>query len=722
MATHKSEIHVGTSADTSGIAKAGKSFADLEREVSEVTLATQEMNKITGDVSPEKLAKMRLALASIEKEAKAAGVDVKGFAKAHEGLKASQQRLLDTQRETKKLTGEMERAKREQKGWSGALFEGGTMTEKLTHGVGLLGAAFGGGFATGVKIAKLAGVDFTETQAVMNDLMTKGAKGIDLFITSMMGLGKQVEVVNAKFKELPGKTVSMVEAANKMGVAIKGNEAAVEAFRKQMERHNDAVAVGKIRADELRGTLGLSGLTTKETGEKINNFTNYLKALQQKGIKPSKAELDDIILTFRELKLSGVKLGAETMNLSKHFGALGKTSDETKEIIKSQVAAHAELTKAMLDENRVTEIGLAIYKRDKLKALEFDKKGAEEKKLIMAQLQVELQKYRDRDAQADLDKGVHDAEMALQAQGFSDARLAALESELLKEVQYKAKTDDELVAGTQDVADRISIIREHQFEEAESLDENEAALHRTHLMELLADERLSAKRRAEIRQQLSEVTQATTTQEMTWERMSTDQKTQYAQNGASAMLSVASQAFGDQKEFAIAQAIMNTYQAATGAYNALAMIPIVGPALGAVAAALAIVAGLKNVEEIDAAQPGGTGPTGTTGRTSLAGAPSFDDPQNDAAARFAGRMSARDVAGHFGGGFREELMSGMAHTAAGNTAGPGSMSSEHHDHLHLHGSHVDPPDHYVRAFTRAQKKRNTTVESKAVRTRERVRK
>lgn len=53
-----------------------------------------------------------------------------------------------------------------------------------------------------------------------------------------------------------------------------------------------------------------------------------------------------------------------------------------------------------------------------------------------------------------------------------------------------------------------------------------------------------------------------------------------------------------QKAQGMAQAAIATYQAANSAYSALAGIPIVGPALGAAAAAAAIAYGLKNVAEI----------------------------------------------------------------------------------------------------------------------------
>jgi len=62
------------------------------------------------------------------------------------------------------------------------------------------------------------------------------------------------------------------------------------------------------------------------------------------------------------------------------------------------------------------------------------------------------------------------------------------------------------------------------------------------------------------------------------------------------------------KVAAIAQATIDTYLAAVKAYQSLAGIPVVGPALGAAAAGVAVAAGFKNIRAITAVQvPGGGG-------------------------------------------------------------------------------------------------------------------
>ncbi len=67
------------------------------------------------------------------------------------------------------------------------------------------------------------------------------------------------------------------------------------------------------------------------------------------------------------------------------------------------------------------------------------------------------------------------------------------------------------------------------------------------------------------------------------------------------------------KALAIAQTTIATYQSATQAFNSLSGIPIVGPVLGGIAAAAAVVTGIANVKKIVSVQvPGGGSGGGST--------------------------------------------------------------------------------------------------------------
>ena len=71
---------------------------------------------------------------------------------------------------------------------------------------------------------------------------------------------------------------------------------------------------------------------------------------------------------------------------------------------------------------------------------------------------------------------------------------------------------------------------------------------------------------------------------------------------ASSMFGSLSSILGEEskagKAFAVAQATIDTYKAANSAYASLAGIPVVGPGLGAAAAAAAVLAGVANVKKI----------------------------------------------------------------------------------------------------------------------------
>lgn len=76
----------------------------------------------------------------------------------------------------------------------------------------------------------------------------------------------------------------------------------------------------------------------------------------------------------------------------------------------------------------------------------------------------------------------------------------------------------------------------------------------------------------------------------------------FLSNVSSLRSSKSKEAFEIGKKAAIAQATVNTFLAATEAYASLAAIPIVGPILGAVAAAAAVAAGFVQIQNINSQQ------------------------------------------------------------------------------------------------------------------------
>ena len=109
-----------------------------------------------------------------------------------------------------------------------------------------------------------------------------------------------------------------------------------------------------------------------------------------------------------------------------------------------------------------------------------------------------------------------------------------------------------------------------------------------------------------------------------WETKTEAEKTTFmlaeAQNLTAGLAQFSKAAFNVNKAGAIGQTIMTTYEAAQSAFAAMAKIPVVGPALGALAAANAIAMGFARVKAIKSTQfGGGTGAAGVGGVPSLSG-------------------------------------------------------------------------------------------------------
>jgi hypothetical protein len=106
-------------------------------------------------------------------------------------------------------------------------------------------------------------------------------------------------------------------------------------------------------------------------------------------------------------------------------------------------------------------------------------------------------------------------------------------------------------------------------------------------------------------------------EEVKVEKLSTEAKMNLASNALGNLSTILGEESKAGKAAAIAQTTIETYKGATAAYASLAGIPIVGPALGAVAAGAAVAAGLANVKAITAIGEPVSAPTVSTPRASI---------------------------------------------------------------------------------------------------------
>ncbi len=97
---------------------------------------------------------------------------------------------------------------------------------------------------------------------------------------------------------------------------------------------------------------------------------------------------------------------------------------------------------------------------------------------------------------------------------------------------------------------------------------------------------------------LSGFNEEVATNEIKWEELTQKEKGKIISDGFNNMASVLGEQTAAGKAAAIAAATISTYQSAQDSYKSLAGIPIIGPALGAAAAAAAIVSGIGQVKKI----------------------------------------------------------------------------------------------------------------------------
>jgi len=136
--------------------------------------------------------------------------------------------------------------------------------------------------------------------------------------------------------------------------------------------------------------------------------------------------------------------------------------------------------------------------------------------------------------------------------------------------------------------------------------------------------------------------------EITWAKMTQDQKLAYAQQGLAGLAANLGKETAAGKAAAISSALISTYQGAQDSYASLAKIPVVGPALGFAAAAAATVAGLANVKAITSTKTpntaglGGGAPSVNVSRPST---PSAQPPAFNIVGAGAGNQLAETIAG-----------------------------------------------------------------------------
>jgi len=246
--------------------------------------------------------------------------------------------------------------------------------------------------------------------------------------------------------------------------------------------------------------------------------------------------------------------------------------------------------------------------RNKINAREIDKKDGLERNLanIDENYRKEIEKaegHADKIKELEFLRDQEKADLKLEKQQEYSDRITALEEE-----DRKLKDDAELereiaAAGTQIQKDELKLEHARSLALGELDILMEAELAKVEAVENA--EQLKAAIRENYSLQAGKLNTEFDNQEknlkkdqVKWTEMTEEQKLNAVTGALGAAATAFNEGSGAWKAVKISETLITTYQSAQNAFNALAGIPIVGPALGTAAAGLAVVAGLQQVAKI----------------------------------------------------------------------------------------------------------------------------
>ncbi|MFT3679432.1 MAG: hypothetical protein QM791_04115 [Ferruginibacter sp.] len=296
--------------------------------------------------------------------------------------------------------------------------------------------------------------------------------------------------------------------------------------------------------------------------------------LQKDGARKNQEEITKI-------KIEQIRVETDNANELRRIGkalsaAEKQEADQRKELLKEQADKQKEANEKYKE-----------YLKEK-------KKLQDEQNKLQADFREAVRKGNEDEAK--------ELEARFEAGKKEDERIAQAEADRLKNNEKlrlenrKKLAELEALNNPDDPAKKIALIQSNLELELQAIAEGD--LQRQVLAKKASDEVLKIRQQeVDAKKQLAEV-----------ERQNEEAKVAAIGQTFGTLADLAGKQTVIGKTFAIIQTTIDTYQSAIAAYKSLAGIPVVGPALGAIAAAGAIKNGLDAVKRITAVQvPGGGG-------------------------------------------------------------------------------------------------------------------
>lgn len=398
-----------------------------------------------------------------------------------------------------------------------------------------------------------------------NDLKNKDSDEAIAAVNNIKNTQNEIKVAEANFQA--DKLQKSKQAADKNAQQNKTETEKEIADKKK--------ALEDIAKNEKAAALSLLDEREQQKRKIVNDYNDQIKLAAANG-------KDTIIL--EEAKLNALK------ELNDKFKK--EDNDKLKEFNKKATEIK---TQAIVDElAKSKQVRADKYKED-LDALEQDKVFITKEETEKQALRNALKATFDQDnlkLEADAQTKQHDLKLRaleLEQQGLIEGTMSYFDNKkAILDENYAKELDDNKAKYNQGLIDL------DEFEKNKAIIEAKYVKQSTDLQKSKFDTYL------QYATQVLGALSSVLSQASTVMKMQQDQDIKDAEGNTEKIEEIKKKAFEDNKKMQIAQAIIGTLQSAVQAYQSLAVIPVVGPALGAVAAAAALVFGYKQVALIKA--------------------------------------------------------------------------------------------------------------------------
>lgn len=363
----------------------------------------------------------------------------------------------------------------------------------------------------------------------------------------------------------------------------------------------------KIKNEEGGSTP--TGPSTNPNGgsPKKQNNTKAKIDTEKEIFERGEKEINEILqrsIENRELQLLEGFAKEEKQINQKYDREKEKYKNHTESLLLIEEARNNELNalkaKAEQQVKSLIESSQSKIEQSKLNSLQKEEFQINEK------FKAEIEKYKGQTELIIQLEEARDAEIQAARERYQAESLARAEEIEQQNLLTKAELEAELEAENITKFEERSLFmldRMHQIAMMELDIEREKQLQKLKIAgataeEIAALEERFALQKQKMQQDHDRAEKQLRTQQVDWTKLTENQKLDAIKGAFNGAAEAFNEGSGAWKAAKIGETTIATYQSATNAYNSLAGIPIVGPALGAAAAALAVVTGLKNVQKI----------------------------------------------------------------------------------------------------------------------------